>query len=353
VSTYRPDSLIRVSSLSLSSREYGNVYQVLTSGHLTQGRMVAQLEERFASMCGARYAVACNSGTSALHLAYLALELGPGDTIITSPLTYVATANAARYCGAEVVFADVREDDWTIDPCKAIDLYDLMQNQYSSRYMVPVDLYDATARVNGAVMDLCHNPSTASHAGMLAVHSFYASKVIGCGEGGMVTTNDASLYARMLLYRGQGATTHGAYHHAVTGYNYRMTDLHAAIALAQLERLPELLAKRRAVIDQYRANLASSSLTMQGGVRASGWMFACLLPEGLVYEDVVGKLREADIETRPFFTPLHLLPMYASGRHSCPVAERIWRRGICLPTHADLKMEEVDYVCDKLLEIIR
>lgn len=362
--SYAPASLIRVSSLSLTQHEFDNIDQVLSSGNLTQGAVVAQLEERFASLCGARYAVACNSGTSALHLAYLALGLGPGDAIITSPLTYVATVNAARYCGAEVLFADVREDDWTLDDDRSSELAGVAwrSNQYRQIRTVPVTLYDSIPRVNSwSVQDASHEaPPQQPYTpyGELRTYSFYASKVMGCGEGGMVTTDHAHLASRMRLYRGQGATTPGAYDHSVVGYNYRMTDLHAAIALAQLERLPELLSRRRAVIDQYRANLAGSSLTMQGGVRASGWMFACLLPEPLVYEDVAGRLREAQIETRPFFTPLNLLPMYSGDGHTtystcCPVAERIWKRGICLPTHADLTMDEVDYVCETLLDLIR
>jgi perosamine synthetase len=319
--------------------------------------VVAQLEDRFASLCGARHAIACNSGTSALHLAYLSLGLGPHDAIITSPLTYIATANAARYCGAQVLFADVREDDWTIDPVLLAERYSAASAIFQQVRTVYVPLYDA-ANQDGiyTVVDAAHEAPRDLMLSdwQIATWSFYASKVIGCGEGGMVTTNDTSLAARMRLYRGQGATTPGRYDHSVVGYNYRMTDLHAAVALAQLERLPHLLARRRAVIDRYRANLAGSPLTLQGGVRASGWMFACLLPPPLVYDDVAGRMREANVETRPFFTPLHLLPMY--GGENAPilsVVEGIWKRGICLPTHADLREEEVDYVCETLLGLIK
>lgn len=223
----------------------------------------------------------------------------------------------------------------------------------SSRVLVvSVDLYDSTPQLDQAgIQDLAHNP-TGKQFGIAAAHSFYASKIIACGEGGMITTNDQGLADLARLYRGQGAAFLGRYNHLVVGYNYRMTDLQAAIGLAQLERLPEILARRREVVDRYRSNLSGTAITLQGGERASGWVCAVLLPENADRDLIATRLHDAGIETRPFFEPLHTLPPYIDCEGDCPVAESIAKRGLCLPTHTLLSDNQIDYVCEKLVEAI-
>lgn len=337
--------MIHASAVDLSGREQEYVNDCLSRGWITQGRYVKRFEESFAEMCGVRYAIACNSGTSALHLIMLAIGVGSNDTITVPSLTYIATANAARYCGAGVIFDDIDPDNW----CSDTDASDRLYSDYS----IAVNLYDSVANIDPlasstTIEDSCHAPNKRLE-GLAAAHSFYASKIIACGEGGMVTTNDQGLADLVRLYRGQGATITGRYYHSVVGYNYRMTELQAAIGLAQLERLPEILARRREIVDRYRSNLLSSTITLQGGERSSGWVCAVLLPEGVDRDSVAARLYDQGVETRPFFEPLHTLPPYIDCEGKCPAAESIARRGLCLPTHTLLSDNDIDYVCGRLM----
>lgn len=340
--------MIHASAIDLSGREREYVNDCLSRSWITQGKYVRRFEDSFAEMCGAKYALACNSGTSALHLILLTLGISVTDTIIVPSLTYIATANAAKYCGAKVIFSDIDRDSW----CANVD----SGTRYDSTYSIAVHLYDSAASINPlasstAIEDSCHVLNKHLE-GLAAAHSFYASKIIACGEGGMVVTNDEGLADLVRLYRGQGATIPGRYHHAVVGYNYRMTDLQAAIGLAHLERLPEILSRRREIVDRYRSNLRGSAITLQGGERSSGWVCAVLVPENADRDKVAAHLYNTGIETRPFFEPLHTLPPYIDCESECPVAESLARRGLCLPTHTLLSNRDIDHVCDKLVEAI-
>lgn len=344
---------IAASSAQLTGREREYVLDCIDRGWITNGPYVRRFEDAFAQMCGARYAVACSSGTAALHLAMLAMGIGPGDTVVVPALTYIATANAATYCGARVAFCDVHPVTWCIDQESA----NQKRKEVAASLVVPVHMYDAladTSWLSGRVVeDAAHAPGTPRvgiHAEM-TTHSFYASKVIACGEGGMVTTNSEELAIAARLYRGQGATTPGRYFHSVVGHNYRMTDLQAALGLAQLEKLPEALATRRELIDRYRSNLAGAPwITLQGGVRASGWAMAVLVPYGVNRDTVAKELAKEGIETRPFFEPLPSLPPY---RGDVPtVAASVATRGLVLPTHTGLSVAVVDFVCERLVEAV-
>lgn len=344
---------IAASSAQLTGREREYVLDCLDRGWITNGPYVRRFEDAFAEMCGARYAVACSSGTAALHLAMLAMGIGPGDTVVVPALTYIATANAVTYCGARVAFCDVHPATWCMDPESA----NRQRVASSATVVVPVHMYDAladTSKLRGQIVeDAAHAPGSpgVGMCGAMAAFSFYASKVIACGEGGMVTTNSEELAIAARLYRGQGATTPGRYFHSVVGHNYRMTDLQAAVGLAQLERLPEALATRRELIDRYRSNLAGAPwITLQGGERASGWAMAVLVPFGVNRDVVAKELAKDGIETRPFFEPLPSLPPY---RGDVPtVAASVAQRGLVLPTHTGLNVAVVDFICERMLEAV-
>jgi perosamine synthetase len=330
--------------------------QCLNNRWFSQGYFVRKFESRFADYIGVKHAITCSSGTAALHLAMLALGVSDEDAVIVPALTYVATANAARYCGAKVLFSDINPSSWCLD----FDDEPVIEGIPDRVLSIPVHMYDAICEVlnyASLIVDCCHAVGTplVGQRGLMSCFSFYASKHISCGEGGMITTNSDELAERIRLYRGQGATTPGTYHHSIIGYNYRMTDLQAAVGLAQLETLDERVRYRREIINQYRARLGNNpKITLQGGERASAWMFACLLPNE---PNVVELTRAAlsslyQIETRPFFKPLNSLPMYGSHSSSTPIATEISRRGICLPTHCELDDSDVDYVCDSLEEVL-
>ncbi len=349
--------MIRVSTPSLDGREREYVLDCLERGRISQGRYVRRFEKDFAKLCATRYAIACSSGTAALHLSLLALGIGPGDAIIVPALTYVATANAARYCGALVEFCDIDPDTWQIDPASVERIYKVLRREYNRVVVIPVHLYDSIAPVDNlpdgllVVEDAAQAAPGIVSEGSLGAFSFYASKIVACGEGGMVTTDDTRVAELLRLYRGQGATTPGRYVHSLVGYNYRMTDLQAALGAAQLERLPETLARRREIVSQYRRNLAPWSVTFQGGSRASGWMTAVLLPEEANRDDVARRLYTMGIETRPFFDPLPSLAPYRDSLF--PVAASVAARGLCLPTHTEMSDLDVVFVCRSLMRTIR
>lgn len=361
--------LIHVSSSDFRGNEQLYVSDCLSRGHVSQGYYVSKFEEMFAERHNVRYAITCSSGTAALHLAMLAIGIGSDSCVVVPAITYIATANAARYCRARVVFCDVDPDSWCVNWIDdSIDQTEHIHENESAYTFVGVDLYDSRSDIlvssgmsgiaRRIICDACHSTGQPHNPDVLtSIYSFYGSKIISCGEGGMVATNDEEIANLVRLCRGQGATESGTYYHHVTGYNYRMTDIQAAIGLAQLERLDEMLDRRRQIIDRYRSNLMPDSrITLQGGRRSSGWMMAVLMPEGADVPSIRDRMLSNGIETRPFFVPLHTLPVYSTGNPSnvsLPIAESIARRGICLPTHTQLTDQDIDYVCESLQEAIQ
>lgn len=349
--------MIHVSSSSFNGNEKKYVLDCLNRDWISQGRYVREFEEKFADLCGVKYAITCSSGTAALHLIFLGLGVDSRDVVIVPALTYIATANAARYCGARIKFCDINESDWCLDPEYPIKIEEENVNRV---ICVPVHLYDAVCRTNEldqskiiAIEDAAQavGASKVGSLGLAAAFSLYGSKVVACGEGGLITTNDSELAESIKLYRGQGATTAGSYYHSVVGYNYRMTDLQAAVGLAQLERLPEMIAYRREIINRYRDNLSGfHKVTLQEGTRSSCWIMAVLVPEDVNREFVRDRLLSSGIETRPFFDPIPSLPPYRSLIP--PVAANVASRGICLPTHTEMTVGDVDYICEKLAEVL-
>jgi perosamine synthetase len=337
--------MVPVSSADLRGNELAYVSDCIASGWLTQGPYVERFEAELARVTAAKYALACSSGTAALHLAYLAAGVGPDSTVIVPVLTYVATANAAKYCGARVVFADIDRHSW----CLSYDSIGV-----TSDLVVPVDLFDTRCMVGGprTVRDVAHSGMLGSST--ISAMSFYASKIIACGEGGAVLTDREWLRNTVYALRGQGATSQRYYHDRI-GYNYRMTELSAAVGLAQLERLDEMLAARRRAYNLYCAALRAAGFVerggeFQGGERSSAWTFACLLPPDVNRDAIISRLSDHSIESRPFFVPLNELPMYRdSGGPPTPIAAEVSRRGICLPLYSGISDSDVEYVCERLM----
>lgn len=346
---YRPASLIPVSSSSLKGNEKRYLLDCLSRNWLTQGYYVRQFEEKMSEWTGRKHAIACSSGTAALHLGIKA-STTPEVSIICPALTYIATANAARYCTECVDFCDVDASSWCAKVEKKIDLF-------FPSLILGVDLYDSLfvgSTDYPFAVDSSESHITCREA-LFSTFSFYGNKLITTGEGGMVLTDDYEIARRIKLYRGQGATIPGDYFHSVIGYNYRMTDLQAAVGLAQLEQIDEFISYRRMIIDRYRENLRDDDrFTLQGGARANGWMFAVLLPDHISKERVRAQLHDRMIETRPFFRPIPSLPPYYESDYQAkyPVACELYRRGICLPTHVNLSEWHVDYICEKLKMVV-
>lgn len=365
---------IPVGAPALVGREREYVLDCLDSTWISaSGPYIGRFEAGFARFCGTRHAVACVNGTAAVHLALLALGLGAGDEVVVPALTFVASANPVRYCGARPVFVDSEPRSWNADPS-------LIEAAITprTRGIVAVHLYghpadmDAIAAIaarhglwviedaaeaHGAV---CRGRTVGS-IGTIAAFSFYGNKILTAGEGGMVVTDDEELAARARQLRGQGQDPQRRYWFPVLGYNYRMTNVAAAIGLAQLECAEWHLARRREIAGWYREELEGVpglELSPQEPWASSAyWIFCVVLDEERFGQrDAVMRALEADgIETRPFFPPLHTLPIYAADhdQRSLPVAEDLSRRGVNLPSSAQITREDVAYVAQRLRALAR
>ena len=362
-------SRIPVAAPVLDGREAEYVLECLTTSWISSnGRFIAEFEKAFAAFCGVKHAVATNNGTSALHLALVALGLGPGDEVIVPSLTYIASANAVRYCNAKPVFVDNDIHTFNMDP-------DEVAASITSRTkaIMPVHLYGhpvdldpilKIAKEHGlfVVEDAAeavgakYKGRTIGGHGTCATFSFFGNKIITTGEGGMVTTNDDEIAARLRLFRGQGVDPRRKYWFPVIGYNYRMTNIAAAIGLAQLERIDSHLSTRKKVADGYHRRLAHLSDRIalpitENWAEHAYWMYTVLLQQ-TVRKDrdrVMQDLDDLGIETRPVFYPLHILPPYRDhAQGSFPRAEFCGAHGINLPTHGRLTDQDIDRVAEAL-----
>jgi perosamine synthetase len=364
---------IFVAEPSLIGNEADYVAECLRSTWISSsGIFLDRFEAAFAEFCGARHAVAASNGTTALHLALVALGIGPGDEVIVPTLTYIASANAVSYCGATPVFADSDPVTMAIDPDHAAS-----KITTRTKAIMPVHLYGhpadmgriqaLAARHGLAVVEdaaeahgaLC-NGRKVGGIGDCGAFSFFGNKIITTGEGGAVVTNDSRLAEKMRLYRGQGMDPARRYWFPVIGYNYRMTNIAAAIGLAQLERVEEHLAARRRVAGWYEQRLAAHPdrfdlpQTMPWATNVY-WMYTPVLRNVVKSQrgQVIERMAAAGIETRPVFHPMHHLPPYLEKNGRYPVAERLSATGINLPTHAGLAEADVDRVAALLLSAVR
>ncbi len=364
---------IPVAAPVLDGNEKAYVMECLETTWISSaGRFIPAFEESFARFCGVRHAIAVNNGTTALHLALVGLGLEAGDEVIVPTVTYIATANAVRYCGATPVLADCDPRTLNVDPAAVA-----ARITPRTRGIIVVHLYGHPADMD-PILELARRhglfvleDAAEAHGaeykgrrvggfGHCATFSFFGNKIVTTGEGGMLTTDDDALAARLRLFRGQGMDPERRYWHPVVGYNYRMTNIAAAIGLAQMERVEEAMATRHRIAGWYRPRLArlSSRLTMLGvepWARPVHWMVTVLLNSGGEAERdaVMARLAAAGIETRPVFYPMHVQPPHRDEAGSYPNATRAAARGINLPTHARLGEADVERICDALADAVR
>ncbi len=358
--------MIHIASPDLSGNESRYVAECVESTWISSaGRFIGEFETAFSKVAGARHAIATNNGTTALHLALAAIGVGPGDEVIVPTLTYIATANAVRYCGATPVFVDVEPDTMNLDPR---DIEHRITER--TRAIIPVHLYGHPADMPAmmAIADrhglIVVEDAAEAHAarvddhpvgslGHIGTFSFFGNKIITTGEGGAVTTDDDDLAARLRLLRGQGMDPQRRYWFPEIGFNYRMTNVAAALGVAQLERLDTFLERRDEIGALYTSLLSEvGGLTLpteRPGVKRVHWIYTVLV-DGFTEgqrDALIDALRADDIETRPVFYPLHVMPPYESGERF-PVAERLGAEGISLPTHVLLDDADIERVCDSL-----
>ncbi len=335
-----------------------------------------RFESEFAEMCDARSSVSVCNGTAALHLSLLALGLEPGDEVVVPSLTYIATANAVRYVGAEPIFADIDPSTWCLDPAAveaaigprtkgivAVHLYghpadmDAL-SEIASRHglWLVEDAAEAhfsryKGRLAGSLADL-------------ATFSFYGNKPFTSGEGGAITLNDPELEARIRLLRGQGMDPKRRYYFPVTGFNYRLTNVACAILCAQLERRDEILAERHRVFARYRELLGQTPglgyQPVADWAEPTPWLFSVLVEQdefGMSRDELGDQLAVRGIETRPLFVPLHTLPPFSEASRArgenLPHTERLAASGLNLPTYNGLTHAEQDWIVEAIAAVAR
>jgi len=349
--------MIQVVKPTFGADEETAVLEVLRSGQIAQGARVAAFEEQFASAIGAKFAVASSSGTASLHLNLLALGLGPGDEVITSPFTFIASANSILYVGAKPVFADIDPMTFNINP---VEVARKITNR--TKAIMPVHLYGYPADMP-ALMELAGRyhlqvSEDAAQAHGASVHgqpvgtfgtgnfSLYPTKNITSVEGGMLTTADPDLAERVRRLRNHGQSER--YRHEILGYNLRMTDIHAAIGMAQLHRLGEFTRKRQAnarFLDQGLKGAVETPYVAPGYTHVYH-QYTIRIPEGR-RDAVAAALRERGVGTAVHYPiPVHQQPLYHDRgfQDTLPESERAAREVLCLPVHPQLSELDLETI---------
>jgi perosamine synthetase len=348
------------------------VDEVLRSGHLSCGPVLETFEREFAARFGARHAVAVSSGTAALHVAMIAAGVGEGDVVVTTPFSFIASANAILFQRATPHFVDIDPDTLNIDPAATVDAIERL----APRAVLPVHIFGRPAEMRdivhaarehgvAVVEDACEAVGASADGvpagrwGDAAAFGFYPNKQLTTGEGGVLLTDrdDWARLARSL--RNQGRTEANAMQHDRLGYNYRLDDLSAAVGLGQLRRLDELLQKRATVAARYDALLRGvDGVTMPAparpGMRISWFVYIVRLAPEIDRERVMAALAARGIDSRPYFPPIHLQPLYRQQfgfrPGAFPHAEAAGRELLALPFHGNLGDDDVEWVCASLAE---
>lgn len=334
------------------------------------GQYITKFENAFSEFCGTKYAASCCNGTVALHLALMALGIGEGDEVIMPVITYIATANAVKYVGATPIFVDVDPDTWNIDTkkieekisskTKAIIVVHLYGNPVDMDAVMKIakehNLYviEDAAEAHGAI----YKGKKVGSIGDIGTFSFFGNKVITTGEGGMIVTQNEELDQKIRLLKGQGVDPQKRYWHLEVGYNYRMTNIEAAIGLGQLEKVDEHIANRIRVREKYFDLLKGYGeyikfQKVEDGCESINWMTSVLFTSKVTLDrdTIRQKLEELGIETRPVFYLVNDMPPYENDEKFI-AAQEIAGRGINLPTHDLLTDEDVEYICNCLLTVI-
>jgi len=355
------DSFIPISKPFIGAREKELVLDALNSGWVSSiGRYIEEFERSFARYCGTEYALAVSNGTTGLHLALATLGLQQGDEVIVPDLTFVATANAVAYTGATPVLADIDPDTLCIDPVSVKSLI-----SPRTKAIIPVHLYghpsdmDALTELGNAYGVAVIEDAAEAHGaeykgrrvgglGKCGVFSFYGNKVITTGEGGMLTTNDREFYERAVRLRDHAMNPQRRYFHEELGFNYRITNLQAALGVAQLERIDDFLDRRAEIMSWYNSAIATTDGVrlnrVKNWAKSAFWMI-CLEVDW--FDDArrdlfMQTLRDRGIDTRPYFCTMSSLPMYKQT--ALPIATHKSKIGLNLPSYYELTKLDVQRI---------
>jgi perosamine synthetase len=363
-------NLIPISQPSITQKEIDYVTDAIKSGWVSSlGKYIDLFEEKFASYCGTKYAVAASNGTTALHLVLVSLGIKADDEIIIPDLTFIATGNAVKYIGAKVITVDVDEDTLCISP-------EAIRKAISSKTkaIIPVHLnghpanmeeinkiakennlfvVEDAAEAHGAEFN-GQKVGSLSNAG---IFSFYGNKIITSGEGGMITTNSKELYKKMRYLRDHAMSKDKKYWHTEVGFNYRMTNLQAALGVAQFERIDEILLKRKELFEYYQErlkNVQGIKLNYKASWAKNVYWLISIEIDGYIEsqrDEFIQKLKTKNIDSRPYFYPLSDMPMYENA--DTPMTHKVYQRGLFLPSYFDITKDEVNYICKEIINILK
>lgn len=361
---------IPISQPSITQLEIDYVTDAVRSTWISSlGKYIDRFESEFAAFCDSRYAVTVANGTVAIHLALEALGVGPGDEVIVPDLSFIATANAVLHTGAKPVFVDI-EPVYLSLSVAAVEAAITPR----TKAIIPVHLYGHPADMP-ALRDLasrhglwivedaaeahgaCVEGKKVGSWGHCATFSFYGNKNLTTGEGGMITTDDEALYHRLRHLRDHAMSKEKRYWHTELGYNYRMTNMQAALGCAQLERVDELMERRQELFRQYQSHLADWESRIRLNRTAawatnSYWLICAEFPDFTATErdQLMQDLRGKGVDTRPYFYPMSAMPYLEDA--DTPVSHAISAQGINLPTYFDLSEAQIAYICGALKSLL-
>jgi len=366
---------IPVAEPDIGENELKNVIEAVKSGWVSsKGPFIEEFEKKFSRYIGAKYGIATSNGTVALHLALTASEIGHKDEVIVPALTFASVANVILYTGAKPVFVDSHPNYWCINPSKLEE-----KITQKTKAIIPVHLYGNPCNMDTItkiakdhdlyVIEDCAEAHGAEYKdrkvgtfGDIACFSFYGNKIITTGEGGMCLTNDEDLAKKMRLLRDHGMNVEKRYWHEVVGFNYRMTNLQAALGVAQLEKIDTFIERKRKI-----AKLYNSLFKDVRGVAPHPempwaknvyWLYSLLIDNkgyGISRDELMAKLAENGVETRRFFYPMHLMPPYKRYAVNCrfPIAEKLSSSGINLPSSVKLTEKKIYEVAQLIIHFHR
>jgi UDP-4-amino-4,6-dideoxy-N-acetyl-beta-L-altrosamine transaminase len=383
------DKSIPYGRQTITQSDIEAVNEVLRGEYLTQGPKIAELETAFAAYTGAKYAVALSNGTAALHLCAMALGVDENSRVITTPITFAASANCVRYCGGEVWFADIDPETYTLSLQKTRELLESKPKGFFSG-IIPVDFAGLPINLEAfrkladefgcwIIEDACHAPGGYftdlegkkqscgnGHFADLAIFSFHPVKHIAAGEGGMITTNNESLYKHLLRLRTHGITretelleeNHGAWYYEMQelGYNYRITDFQAALALSQLSRADNGLQRRQEIADRYTAAFTKAGIEVPKVQANSQHAWHLYIIRTEKRKELYDYLRTKNIFCQVHYIPVHTMPYYKQfgwKKGDFPLAEAYYEQCLSLPMFPALTDLEQDFVIASIKEFLQ
>ncbi|MDK1029438.1 MAG: DegT/DnrJ/EryC1/StrS family aminotransferase [Anaerolineae bacterium] len=379
---------IPMSSPDLTEADRQAVMEVINTPILSMGQHILDFEQTFCDRIGRKHALGVNSGTAGLHLCVRAAGIGPGDLVITTPFSFVASSNVLLFENAVPVFVDIDPRTGNIDPklvaeaAKSIKKFLPRKgatDQSTLKAILPVDVFGQPADMDAinavavkhgltVIEDSCealgaeYKGRPAGTLGDYGVFAFYPNKQITTGEGGMIVTDDKEAATYMRTLRNQGRTVGDVWlQHTHLGYNYRLDEMSAALGVAQMGRLDELLLKRQQVADWYEALLTKipgleTPIIEPDTTRMSWFVYVVRLDQNIDRNTLVKQLKDKGVPVRPYFLPIHLQPYmierFGYRESDFPVTEDLGRRGLALPFSGVMRQDQVDYVCQSIREIL-